>query len=1453
MKSNKKLLVSALGFACLLSLIGGFSAIGADRAASADSKLVSELFESTTMQFNPARVDANNTYTKFGLEIVGEEGSSTTVDNTFAGEFSFEYLPIQENGEYTFQTLKTTFNDAVSGDEFAIVVEQAYEQYEISVEFNGVRAGIFYMTYQRVNGQTRLCNTTGTYTQLDQVGSLTVTFDPETMSVYASNGVNEVLIWNMSVSENDAYDVGQTLDNFTFYTVAFSMHDMGVNGTGTFMLYGINDVLFDGYLLETGGTPVMACNVKEYGLVDSAYDLPAVGASNLFDGEMEIEKELYDPSGKRIRIYNDTFIPQTAGVYTLHCETETSYGEKLENDYAITVYAQTPAYTYELDYALQTECEVGETVYIPKLFLSGGLNVGQRQTETTVTIYRNGIRMKDYTDVYGGFYYNLRGEGTYTLEYKAFDQTLELEIYSSESPLKFDLSDAPVYLGETVDVSQTPFYVDGAAVDYDVEVVYPSGAVYANKRFEITETGLYLLKLSAKVGGVTHTLEKELQAYEKIADMFSHDDASSVDYAANTISEENGIRVRVNRANATVTYEKEIDISKYVDQTEQTSGGVTVLSDNATPFIDMAMDAIGYMVNTTSEIKITLTDASDASNKIEVLIRSDGNQYISYVRARAGDTGWAGFNNRGTGMTINNAQGYLYTDGYGSEIVHTFYGAARSSAMLTDSRITLYYDNETKQILTHPANGISCIVTDFDDKAYVTNGMLWGGFKSDKVVLSITGGRPVNTTYDYFIFSIDGQTFDNGNAEYVTAPEIRVEKETVGAVKGYYIDVPVAKATDHYGITAKTLVTKVYYEKDGARYDVNVENGRFYAKYAGDYAIEYIAEDVFGNRSTKTIRLTALNSIADMSLGYSIACDATYTSAQTGISVGLYAVDDLVVTDHVGAYEIERVVFEKATQTPIATANDTALFEASGVYTVQYVATDELGRTATLSYDITVEKSNAVVVSGSVPHYVGFVYGNSYELADIYVKDYSEDSPAAQKTEIYLNGEKLTSNTLDLAYKAQNATEEEIIETVTLEYTYDGEVIRSYELPLRKAYTESVRIVGKNEIVTKEIKMERYFDLDEGMTASALVDAVKITTTDDEAKAQFANALSSRDFSVAFDIADARTTTLAPVDTNIQAVTIWLIDANDESKTLKFRYEEQGSGAVRVLVNDSAWSPDTEGNFQGTVLETFTMSYKNAALSLYDASGQLQKIASYLDGRPFEGFSDHVYMAVAIERIDKERPASIKLMSVCGQGISDVTTDAVAPVLSLNGECVGTYNVGDKVTLPSAVANDVLSDVSAFHLTVTATDVNGITEIVSSVDGTKLSEIAPTQAYVIEMSKIATYKAVYTAIDECGNESTKICVLNAIDLVDPVVKINGDMAETWTVDEKVTLPSYVVEYVLDSEDNLSYIVCITPSDRHEYIADGAYTPKEKGLYIVRYVAMDVYGNSTIVEFKVICK
>ncbi|MBQ9756336.1 MAG: hypothetical protein IJV99_01925 [Clostridia bacterium] len=1467
MKTFKKKIFSVC-LAVLALLCFGVALVASQRvSADPAPRAVTELFMPSNLSLQTAYVDEEGETSDAGLLISSSiRGESIQFRNQISGEFQLTTSPIIKEGNPTVQTLVYNVADVNSEKAFDIVIRYG-SQVNVSVRYQGEEVGLCYLS-NSLRGVTTLANAKAVYTQYSST-VVPVVFKPEEMGVYLGTGEEEILVWSFLTNQADGRTVGFTLPVFTRYQVSVCISEF-VGETAGIVLYSVNGSATDKIILNGQTNPVVFADFKLNGVVDTEYSLPKPYAYDLWDGPLSsVDTSVIDPQGNQVTIKKGAFTPDQSGTYTITYSATNSFGTVGSKCYEIEIYDEYPEYEFEILGELPEIIKTGKTVHVPKMTLSKGL-LYYGSTVANVKVYRNNILQSRYNGVQSGFDYTISYNGVYRFDYLIGNDVYSLQTTATSKldEIEFSYEFKDTYkLNDFINLSNQTLFINGQETEYSLTITYPDGITYDNKQFTLTKTGSYVAKVTA-LTGERLAKEFEFKVYDKVSDLFSTmSDGVTLEYGTNLFTGVDGVKVTM-KSNATeIKYEQPIDVTKYVDQTKPNNTGDVVhgedkiyIKETATPIVSFSMEPKSYNSQPMRFVTVILTDAEDPTNTVSVLVDSANEGGWSYLRAKAGNQTYVGWNsNTSKG---HYAEGKLMTEN-GTVTHHSFKGTPNSSYMAKDSKIDLYYDNEQKQVLCYAgydvkhSGNICCIIADFDNPN-LSKGDAWKGFTSDKVYLSILFGT-ITSQASCVIYSVDGNRFDSENRTFVN-PQIAIdgEKSLVG-LKGQKITIPNAVAYDSDGKEIEKVYSQAFYNKGGNLYDLNVTNGEFETPYDGEYLIKYYAKDKFGNVGENQVEVYVYESYQDMTVDASVPNE--YLSGKTGQPIRLYDGKNLNVQNQLGKYETEVSVW--LNDEKIQTKDNAFVPQVAGDYQVIYTVTDSVGRVNEyFNYTINVALDPDPVLVSGLPVYYGFAEGNTYQLHPVYVVDYTGNDFNPVKADVYVNGQKYNGNTYTPSVsKTEELNEQEVVQYITLEYRYGNKVINyktedgqetplTYNIPVRNLYKKAQRMVAGRPLNYTAFMLNRFFKVDESLTEKYEGSfKVLLNGADTKGSVGFINPLNPENLQVDFKLLDNETG-----DLNVKAISLYFTLQSDCSKVLKITWLNDGEKTLMYIGDRVA-----QGNFKGSLTNaeeiSFSVILKNGSKAVWDGiiESKIDNVLYYQDGSVFNGFEGKVLVNLEIEKYDQTKPAGVEITSINGQTFnSGVTGDTVVPEISLNGEYSYSYESGEIITIYSANAFDVLSNVDYGSLKVKVVYVNGEDEEpVKDVNGLLLSGVDASKEYQINAEKMGDYKVIYTVKDERnGSENEQTFTFNVMKRQKPVIKLKSKLPTSVKVGSKIKIPSYSVTFMSNNEENVHYVIYRAPDDRHQYLTASSFVATEVGEYAIRFFALDVYGNYTILEYTV---
>lgn len=734
----------------------------------------------------------------------------------------------------------------------------------------------------------------------------------------------------------------------------------------------------------------------------------------------------------------------------------------------------------------------------------------------------------------------------------------------------------------------------------------------------------------------------------------------------------------------------------------------------------------------------------------------------------------------------------------------------KGESKLDKVSMTLRYDVSENAVY---ANGLDRRFWDMDD--VTLNEVVWDGFESGKVRLSVSADLYKGATANFVIKEVYGLDLTTPNFFDKKAPTVTVNLPAEGELEtyvGHSYKIPSVSIYDEYDENCK-LSTKVWYRYDSATpLAVEIFDGKFATEKGGYYTIVYTVEDLSGNVTEKTVWVYAKDE-QELKINF-LGEYATVGVAGEKASIADYSIEGNVSGD--ASTSIKALLNGEETEI----VNGEFEPQKSGIYTIEYTATDYLGRTVVASYRLDVQNATEMQLKDGYTFPQALVAGIEYSIPSYYAYDYTSGSLVKREMSLYVddkNGERKAENNTFTVDVSENG------ETVRLTFKVDGsELTLSKEIPVAKAYVE------------ERLEMENYF-LTNNATAVASGKGIAITAHAEDASWLFANKLLAYDFDLSLRANIEKS--------NFSALVITLTDSeNGEiSQTVKLGYTKGGD--TKLIVGEDERVLDYG-------FKNYGDENKNE-IKLKMLDGKFSVGNTSLKAKNFEGFpSGFVYLTVAFEGAEIGSEYSVTMVN--GQSVTSSSNDRIRPRIDLLGNYSVCVDKDSKVTVPKAIAGDVLHGVKS--LTVSVTDKNG--EIVTAVDGVRLENVAASCSYEIIASNYGQYVVTYTACDTAnGLDATRSFAITAEDNVAPQIEIKNIVDEA-TVGDTVLIADIEYSDNVSAKEKLTVFITVYTPDGGLIELNGksnSFIPVQVGQYQVRVCVYDENGNmgywTTIITVK----
>lgn len=1397
--------------AALLLAATAFLTVGLKRTKA--FVMPSEIWETFDMKLSEQELYGGElpVNTAKGFKLTGTRNSYARLANVQSGELKTSLLAFSGSGaEKTSAALRIT--DADDENEFFDIV------FDADVAVNNVKVGIdgkFYGIYHELNnpqsglttlGITKNKNSLGIYTNITVSSSLELSFEPDTMRVYAGNGKVKLLVWDLSESINDGADCGKAYEGFRRYGVSLWYPNAGKGEYVSTVIYKINNVDFGGKILDGDELSVNAFSDVN-GKTGESYVLPAPFVTGLYSvADEKIFAEVFKESAtvmKKTEYYDGmSFLPKTSGVYTIKytCgRAEKNVSVTVKDGFAqeISVHGEYAAYL-----------PTGDTIELFPCEIITEAKVGGGKTKAFVSLFKDGREIEGYAGLPAdeSRFYTFVEKGEYIIKYfadakysvapAAFTITVGDEgCYFSVKAIKNAVS------GETIRIPECSAVINGETVAAESKVVFPSGKCFSHKNIALSEPGEYKVVYTAIKDGTVYKNEVDFYAYADIVDCVTANGATVTKGASSLSDKIRGLIVNGNNS-ASVTFKDAVNLS------ESTKNDL---------LLELIVDPTVYGDEDFSELEIKITDAVNPENYIAVTVNSpsDKRSYagtgctvsasvsgrerkaLRFVVSDDGAEGWAEL------VDGTRDVGYVYPMSFGGT---TFFQP------IENQKFRLYYDNEEKAIylgkpwicLWNPywrnyyKDTETVKLIDFDDEAYFSK--LWGGFTDGNAIVSVTTRSLSKSNARYVITEFNGSSFADELLTDSVAPVIRAEVEN---------DVPFAVVGREYplfGATAYdsssgncTVKTKVFYMNTNIESEVT--DGKYIPYYAGDYRIVYSAKDAFGNYSEKTVWVTARKQSDIEPIALSIK--GSYVSAcSVGERIFLSEAEASGGSGKTYYYDLKVCFNGKELQTE----GEYFIPQKAGIYTVKHTVRDYVGNEEEKVFSITAMISEEPVLDGDPGFAPIYVTGGEYVLNAPNAIVYDADG---KTTEI--------APTISVSYDGGNTFETfsdgkfvpKTIGRAILKYVYEKNGFKKLE----KTY--DVNVVGVN---AEEFDITDYFAVDHA-EKKADEAGVAIKYLDVGAKALFVKGVYSGNFSVNLKTSEASS-----------SVTRFTITLTDAVTGISHNVVFAGSVSSRRCV------AELNGRKQANIPNVFggnnllTLKYVNTDKAFYLGDGSRLFIADADSrGKPFDGFSEFVYFSLSIDEANEGD--TVTVTDISGQALAKNDGDYATPQIVYGRELKRRVKPSEQVILPAAKGYDVLSDAGAVTLSVT---------------GTSLNNITADKEYTVTFDKAGRYPVVYECRDSAGNVLYDRFTITVTDASDFDFEPSAEIKASLKKGEKITVPGVVVS---DRREVTVRVFAISPNGKTE-LAGAEYEFKASGEYVFRYFVYDANYNYVIKEYRI---
>lgn len=959
-------------------------------------------------------------------------------------------------------------------------------------------------------------------------------------------------------------------------------------------------------------------------------------------------------------------------------------------------------------------------------------------------------------------------------------------------------------IGESLLIPEVNLTV-GSEVHGTTAVVYlPSGEAYKTGEVILDQFGEYKVEYRSVVKNKLYSTTYSFIVIEKLYSFINEKSTAVYDVDLSDYKTGHyGVNVSLQRGDI-LTYNGIIDLSKL---------------DADNPAVQLFVTPQGgFGTKDVGKIVIEFTDIYDKNNRVRVIgnaVDDDGDPgqwwtTSTYMQAGAFDS-TTGIEWGAGKVHTNNVWGYPAR--------FSFYGMQAKRSVVGEEFLSVAFDLDEKKVFG-PRGSKDNFIVDLDDSNYVTTP--WEGFTTGEVSMTITAERYTGTSFNFMITKIGNNDITPEYNYDLVGPAIDIDFEGLDrnnlpkAKLGFTY--PVFEATGFDAITKDSVVTsRVFYNYfANQRFELPIKDGRFKVDRAGTFTIEYKSRDNFGNESIELVHVQTTNADSAIDLDF----DKTQMPATEVVGTRI----DLPAINYEGGFgKLTLSVYAKLGTKIIPINNNYFRPETDGNYQIIVEVVDTVGQKVTSIHNISIEKNNLPVFieDAVLPKYL--ISDSNYELDDLKGYDYNTNDYV--ETKIYVtdgNGpNRLVENNV-ASFKPDS----------------NGKATITYKATNSNGSREISYVIDVVKVKDPYIDMKAYF-VGDNLIKKATTSFISIgNDTNANSSFNFVNYLNGNQFTMRFRI--------NPLQNKFNRLDLYLEDYENNNEKIKVSFiKAPNNENIIVEINDQISSYDIKTTFINGGEINLTYNNFNQTLIIND-SGE-KSVRNYLDHSVFKGFSSsRVYLSGDIKEISGK--SSILISSINGQLLSNDEDDFVKPFVSIGGVYQSTYTHGQKATIFSALAFDVLDPEVISSLTVK----DPLNKVVTSLSGLKLENVPFDKDYEINLNTYGSYLVTYTARDTNGSGLASYSyALYVVDNDKPVITVNGTNVVKGKVNQAFSIKPATANDLVDGDVKVTYFI-VLPTGVIVHVDDKKleYTPTIKGVHKIRYYSIDLSGNQVFNDYEV---
>lgn len=976
-----------------------------------------------------------------------------------------------------------------------------------------------------------------------------------------------------------------------------------------------------------------------------------------------------------------------------------------------------------------------------------------------------------------------------------------------------DIADSYVY-GETFVVPERTVTVGSSTATALTVVKTPDGKVTQAKTVRLGAMGDYVVRYYAKIGSKQYAKEESFSVngvgYETKNSLSAVSYGKYSEYGADS----DGLIVKLANKDE-LTFTKLIEV-----------GGLNKTAALVRFFITPEQQGTADF----NKLTFRLTDSADSSVYLDIEVNrsqfAGSGLGLSWVMAGGNGQDMVG-EEAGKMIHVNDNVGTSVSGSFVAQDNSGTWNGPASNHSPDRYIIGLFYDFAEKAVFAGSKK-----VSVLDDPNFYAD--LWSGFPSGKARLSVRASGYSNATANFCLTEIFGMTaselkentFADTDAPKVTVLSYRDNIPVAEVGRAYPI--PEVSAYDDYAGVCETEI-KVYYGYfSGSPLSVGVKGGAFVPDREGDYAIVYSAKDGFGNSAEEVLIVKAVAQTADVKIKLP-------ENPVTEIELGTYVEFPVpTITGGSGEIKLETAVIFGGERT---LAEKGFRPENAGEYTIEYTATDYIGKKAVASFKFTASAGDKPVFIDDVTLPSVYISGGKYTLPALYANDYTGGHLNRVLCDVKVkdaSGEKTYRSGDDFTPAVNNNGDK-----IEITYFAGSAEYGTISVPV---------IIGKSDssvLMSNYIYGEDVITSVRGEDGTLYPSGIAVSPKADKEKAGwiFANA----------QVADGAALALKTIagKSDFDKLGFTFADYADGNRSVTIIAEVKARKVI-LTHGDGSYSVNSAIKNGGEI----SVSYSDGKVTVNCNEGEASvsvPLTVYDNGEAFEGFpSSRVFLGVYSEG----DPANTKyfVTSVCDNALSYRNNDSNAPSFTVSGDYGGKWEINSVYTIKTGVCGDTFAPSSDVEFTVTAPDGS----VVKDVNGKELKSVKPNEEYKILLSSYGKYKIAYTIkeVDWLGNAKQFNITVFVVDEEAPEIEFTSDGTKEAGVGDVIVMPDFKVsDNVTAASDVKVSVYVVNAQGKLIKLADGANSIRcaYSGKYSFVVCATDAEGNSSSLVWNVIVK